>query len=75
MTIMNKNSGFLSLVGFILAGLGFLAIILSMIGVQFSFLLWLNQLGQLWSFLIKILMIIAGIILVYIAQSDFSGED
>ncbi|HMQ48044.1 MAG TPA: hypothetical protein PKA00_11790 [Saprospiraceae bacterium] len=72
---MNKNSGILSLVGFILAGLGFLAIMLSMIGVQFSFLLWLNQLGQLWSFLIKVLMVIAGIILVYIAQSDFSGED
>lgn len=72
---MIKNKGTLSLVGFVLAGLGFLSIILSLVGVQFVFLTWLDNLGSLTGFLAKIAMIIVGILIIYFAQSDFEGVE
>lgn len=72
---MNNNKGILTLVGFLLAGLGFLALVLSVVGVKLSFLTWIDAPGPLFGFVIRLVMIIAGIIIVYLAQTDFSGED
>ncbi|MCB0568469.1 MAG: hypothetical protein KDC66_01835 [Phaeodactylibacter sp.] len=72
---MNKNKGLLSLVGFFLTALGFLSIALGMVGVKFAFLQWLDTLGPLLAFIAKLAMIIAGILALYIAQSNFSGDD
>ena len=69
------NKGVASILGFALAGLGFLSIVLSLVGVQFAFLLWLDSFGRLFGFVAKIVMIIAGILILYIAQSDFKGEE
>ena len=69
------NKGIFSLFGFLLAGLGFLSIVLSLVGVQFSFLTWLDSFGRLFGFVAKLIMIIAGILILYIAQSDFKGEE
>ena len=69
------NKGVASIIGFALAGLGFLSIVLSLVGVQFAFLLWLDSFGRLFGFVAKIVMIIAGILILYIAQSDFKGEE
>ena len=69
------NKGIFSLLGFVLAGLGFLSIVLSLVGVQFSFLTWLDSFGRLFGFVAKLIMIIAGILILYIAQSDFKGEE
>jgi pheromone shutdown protein TraB len=71
---MNKNKGIVSLVGFVLAGTGFISIILSLIGAQLSFLVWLDSIGALASFLVKIVMILAGIIIIYLALTNFEGE-
>ena len=68
------NKGIFSLFGFLLAGLGFLSIVLSLVGVQFAFLTWLDSFGRLFGFVAKLIMIIAGILILYIAQSDFKGE-
>ena len=68
------NKGLLSLLGFSLAALGFLSIVLSLVGVQFSFLTWLDTFGRLFSFIAKLLFIVIGILVLYIAQSDFKGE-
>jgi pheromone shutdown protein TraB len=72
---MNKNKGILSLVGFLLAGTGFIAIILSLIGAQLSFLTWIDELGRLTGFLIKIGLILLGIIIIYLTQNDFDGDE
>ena len=69
------NKGVASIIGFALAGLGFLSIVLSLVGVQFAFLLWLDSFRRLFGFVAKIVMIIAGILILYIAQSDFKGEE
>ena len=71
---MNKNKGIFSLVGFLLMGLGFISIVLSLIGAQLSFLTWLDSFGQLTGFVIKILMIIVGIVIIYLTQSNFRGD-
>ena len=72
---MNTNKGLITLVGFVLAGLGFLALVLSLVGVQFSFLTWIDAPGRLFGFLMRLIMIIIGIIMVYLAQTDFEGKD
>jgi hypothetical protein len=72
---MNRNKGIFSLVGFLIAGLGFSAIILSLVGAQLSFLAWLENFGALTAFLVKLVMILLGIVIVYLARSNFSGED
>ncbi|MCB9035396.1 MAG: hypothetical protein H6557_02135 [Lewinellaceae bacterium] len=68
------NKGVASIIGFALVGLGFLSIVLSLVGVQFAFLLWLDSFSKLFGFVVKIVMIIAGILILYIAQSDFKGK-
>lgn len=72
---MNKNKAIYTLVGFIIAGLGFSAIVLSLVGAKLSFLVWIDDFGGLVGFLIKLLMIITGIVIVYLARTDFSGEE
>ena len=71
---MAKNKGIITLLGFILAGIGFLALILSLVGVQLAFLTWIDQPGKLFGFIIKLLMILVGIVVIYLVQTDFSGE-
>lgn len=72
---MNKNKAIYSLVGFIIAGLGFSSIILSLVGAKLSFLVWIDSIGALPGFVIKLLMIITGIVVIYLARTDFSGEE
>ena len=71
---MNKNKGIITLVGFLLAGLGFLALVLSVVGVKLSFLAWIDKPGPLFGFVTRLVMIITGIIIVYLAQTDFEGD-
>lgn len=72
---MNKNNGLLTLVGFILAGLGFFALVLSVVGAKLSFLLWIDAWGAYVGFVIRIMMILIGIIIIYLAQTDFEGKN
>ena len=72
---MTKNKGLFSLVGFLLAGIGFLALILSVVGVQFSFLTWIDRPGRLFGFVMRLVMIITGIIIIYFAQLDPEQEE
>jgi hypothetical protein len=72
---MNKNKGIFSLVGFLIAGLGFSAIVLSLVGAKLSFLMWIDEMGALVGFLIKLVMILTGIVIIYLARTDFRGEE
>lgn len=72
---MTKNRGLITLVGFLLAGTGFLALILSLVGLQLSFLTWIDAPGRLFGFVIRLVMIIVGIVIIYLAQTNFKGEE
>jgi hypothetical protein len=72
---MSKNKGIFSLIGFILAGLGFSAIVLSLVGAKLSFLVWIDAFGPLMGFVLKLVMILMGIVIIYLARTDFSGEE
>ncbi len=71
---MEKNKGLITLVGFVLVSLGFLALVLSMVGVKFAFLLWIDKPGPLFGFVVRLLMILIGFMLVYVAQTNYRGE-
>ena len=64
----------LTIIGFLLFLFGFVAIVLSSIGLQFAWLVWLDKIGATFGFLSKLGMILAGIILVVIAQTDWERE-
>ena len=65
----------LTLLGFLLFVFGFLAIILSIVGVNLAFLVWMTKFGQLTAFLLKILMIVGGVIIVVLARTDWEQDD
>lgn len=71
---MKKNAAWLSLVGFVLVTLGVGALALSFVGLRFTFLTWIDTAGQSFGLMVKLLMVVAGFLLVYIAKSDFKGE-
>jgi hypothetical protein len=75
MYIINKNRGLWTLVGFILTGIGFVAIVLSLVGVQLAFLTWIDSPGRLVGFLIRLIMILAGIVIIYLAQTNLDQEE
>lgn len=72
---MQKNKALLTLIGFVLVVIGFLALVLSIVGVKFAFLLWIDKPGPLFGLLFRIAMILVGFILVYLAQTDYAGEE
>jgi hypothetical protein len=70
---MHQKNWF-TLLGFLLFIMGFLSMILSMIGLQFAFLTWPDALGRLGGFVFRILMILSGIVLVAMQQTDWERE-
>ena len=72
---MNRNKTILAIVGFLLAGTGFLALVLSMVSVQLSFLTWIDIPGRLFGFVIRLLMIIVGMAMIYLNLTDFSKDE
>ncbi len=72
---MTQNKGIFALIGFLLAGFGFLSIILSMIGLKFSFLTWIDAPGSLFGFVVKIAMILAGFVIIYLSLSNSGADD
>lgn len=63
------NKGTYSLLGFGLFVLGFLALVLSIVGVQLAFLTWIDSWGGLVGFVIRVLMIIVGIGIIVVTRS------
>lgn len=67
---MSRKKGFYTGLGFLLFFLGFLSIVLGMIGVQFSFMTWMDHWGKGVGFVGRVLLILAGFILIITDQSD-----
>jgi hypothetical protein len=70
----SMRKSILTLIGFFLFVFGFLSLVLSMVGVQLVFLTWLDTLGRLLGFLARVIMILAGISIVALAQIDWKKE-
>ena len=73
---MNENKKVtVTTIGFLLAGVGFLALVLSLVGVKLSYLVWIDRPGPLFGFVGKLVMIIAGIIMIYMGKTDLEQEE
>lgn len=72
---MDKYNGWITLIGFLLAGSGFLALVLSLVGVKLAWLTWIDAPGPLFGFIARLMMILIGIVIIYLAQTDFRGEE
>jgi hypothetical protein len=64
------NRSILALIGFISFALGLLSLILIMLGIQFSFLTWIDMFGRLPGLIIRVFMIFGGLIMLYVARTE-----
>lgn len=62
------------LLGFLLVVFGITALVLQLVGTQWAFLKFLEIPGRLFSFVFKILMIMAGFITVILANTNWDQE-
>lgn len=72
---MNKNKTIFLVAGFLLFLFGFVALVLQLVGLQLTFLIWLDWGGNLLGFVLRILMIIIGIVLAAWANINPEIED
>lgn len=72
---MEKYKALLTTIGFFLFIIGFVALILSMIGLKLSYLTWIDAPGPLFGLIVRLVMIFGGIVLVVLARTDFEGEN
>ena len=70
----SRKQAIITTIGFLLVGTGLLALILSLVGVKLSFLVWLDSSSRLFGFVAKLVMIIVGFIMIYVAQTDLEQE-
>jgi hypothetical protein len=71
---MFKRKGLWIVVGLLLLLLGFSAMILQLVGVNWAFLALLERGGLLWALVLKIVMVLAGVVLVVLAKTDWERE-
>lgn len=69
-----KNKSLWILLGLLLIILGFTAMILQMIGTQWVFLSFLEMPGRLFAFISKVIMVIAGFVIIALARTDWDRE-
>lgn len=65
---------FASALGLIVSLLGFFALVLSLVGIKLSFLTFIDSNGPLLGFVIRLLMIVIGLVIVTLAQTDWKSE-
>ncbi|HLU94623.1 MAG TPA: hypothetical protein VKZ54_10880 [Membranihabitans sp.] len=66
-----SRNDWMAILGFIFFLLGSMSLILSLIGIHFTFLRFLENWGGLFSFLAKLLILITGIVLIYISKTQY----
>ncbi len=70
-----SKKGIYAIIGFSLFIIGFLALFLMLVGVQLSYLTWIDAPGRLVGFIIRIGMILTGGIIIFISQTDWNKEE
>jgi hypothetical protein len=69
-----KYKGLWLLLGYALFTLGITAIVLELVGVHWVILSWLEWGGRLLAFAGKLVMIIAGVLIIVFARTDWERE-
>ena len=69
-----KHKGKILLLGYALLTFGLTAIVLQMIGISWAFLRFLDWGGRLFAFVAKILMSMAGVVVIVLAHTDWERE-
>lgn len=69
-----KNKGYWLLLGFLLLVFGFTSLVLQLIGVSWWFLQFLEIAGRLVAFIAKLLMVLAGVLIIVFAHTDWERE-
>lgn len=69
-----KNKSNWVLLGFLLFIFGLTSIIMSLVGVRWVFLGWMEWGGALLAFVLKVLMTIAGVVMIVLARTDWEDE-
>jgi hypothetical protein len=64
-----------AIIGFVLIILGFLSLVLMMVGVQLSFLTWIDAPGRLFGFVMRLLLIIGGFIIITLTQTNWRNVE
>ena len=64
-----------AIIGFSLLIIGFLSLVLMLVGVQLSYLTWIDNLGRLTGFVIRLLMITGGIVMIVLTQSNWRNQE
>ena len=62
--------GYLTLFGYILFVLGFLSLLLGLLGIELRILSWIDHFSSPISLLIKIGMLFGGIIIMYVSKTN-----
>ena len=62
----------ITLLGFLLFFFGAIAIILSIVGLQLSFLTWIDSPSRTFGLVIRLLMLVSGLIIMYLSKMDRS---
>lgn len=60
-----------AILGFVLIIVGMLSLVLMFVGVQLSFLTWIDAIGRLGGFLIRLLMVISGFVIIALTQTNW----
>ena len=71
---MDKKTAW-TIVGFALFSLGMIALVLTLVGVELVFLNWLQELGGLIAFLVKVALVVAGVVVVALARTDWEQSE
>lgn len=66
----NRKRSWLLILGFLLFILGMLSLILSIVQVRLTIMNPIDELGYLWAISIKLIMVLSGLILVYVLQTN-----
>jgi hypothetical protein len=69
------KKGIFSTIGFLLFITGGTALVLSLVGVKLAFLTWIDAGGALLGFLIRLGMLIGGIVIAALANTDWRNEE
>ncbi len=62
---------FLMIAGFVIFVIGFIALVLSVVGLKLSYLAFIDRPGATFGFVVRLLMIIGGMVLFYLARSQY----
>jgi hypothetical protein len=72
--MMNKKD-MTAVGGFLLLLFGMLALVLSLVGAQLSFLTFIDTQGRLFGFVVRLLMIMVGILLMILSRTNWREQE